>query len=91
MSEGMNCNLALAHRCIVLIRLHDRTGLDLFDWPRLAAILGGLRFLRWVEFYPFSHKNWATQAITERLGRTYALRVNQIEDQYGYSLEIFDR
>ncbi|KAJ7711293.1 hypothetical protein B0H14DRAFT_3021111 [Mycena olivaceomarginata] len=70
---------------------HNHAGLDLLDWLRLAEILGGICSLRRVNFYLSSHKNWATQVIAERLGpRTYALRVNQLEGQYEYSLGMFD-
>ncbi|KAJ7711295.1 hypothetical protein B0H14DRAFT_3639908 [Mycena olivaceomarginata] len=80
-------------QCIVLAtRLQDRAGLDLLDWPRLAEILGSIRSLRWVDFYLLSHKNWAAQVISERLGPCmYVLRVNQLEGQYEYSLGMFDR
>ncbi|KAJ7364560.1 hypothetical protein DFH08DRAFT_274680 [Mycena albidolilacea] len=85
-------NSPVLQRIVLVIRLQDRAGLDLLDWPRLAEILGGIRSLRRVVFYLSSHKNWAAQVIKERLGpRTYALRVNQLEGQYEYSLGMFDR
>ncbi|KAJ7901044.1 hypothetical protein B0H14DRAFT_3852252 [Mycena olivaceomarginata] len=85
-------NSPVLQRIVLVIRLQDRAGLDLLDWPRLTEILGGIRSLRRVDFYLSSHKNWAAQVITERLGpRTYVLRVNQLEGQYEYSLGMFDR
>ncbi|KAJ7479707.1 hypothetical protein FB451DRAFT_1556564 [Mycena latifolia] len=75
-------------RIVLVVQLPDRAGLDLLDWPRLAA----LEYVQLLEFSLSSHKKWAMKEIDERLRpRGYVLRVGQWERGYEYGLGVFDR
>ncbi|KAJ7741215.1 hypothetical protein DFH07DRAFT_59596 [Mycena maculata] len=77
-------------RITFVLVLPERAGLDLFDWPRISALLAGLDLKR-VEFSLSGHRKWAVKTITEKLGpKTYALKVGQWERGYQYALSRSD-
>ncbi|KAF8218049.1 hypothetical protein K438DRAFT_1747287 [Mycena galopus ATCC 62051] len=78
-------------RIVFVVDLRERTGLDLFDWPRIRELFARLSSLRRVSFHLSGHSKWASKAIAEHLApRAYTLRVAQLVGRYQYSLNLFE-
>ncbi|KAJ7090640.1 hypothetical protein C8R44DRAFT_817793 [Mycena epipterygia] len=84
----------LLRRIVLVLDLPDRPQrMDwvLFDFPRIAALLGGMRSLQTVEFLLKKHGRWAIAEIDEKLRNgPYMLRVGKLEKHDEYSRKVFD-